>query len=74
LDAWDRHTLEQSPNEHSYILEEEGTDRYTDLEMAQAAALHAVVQALVRAIRSRLHVGSQIEELGDDESPDEEGC
>ena len=65
--------LRQSPNKQFYTLEEQGTRRYADLEMAQAAALHAVAQALVRAIRSRLHDGSQVEELEDDETPDEEG-
>jgi hypothetical protein len=46
-----------SPNDHDYILTEQGTDKYADLNMAQAVALPAVAQALVTAIRARTDNG-----------------
>jgi len=42
-----------SPDDHDYILTEEGTDKYADLSMVQAVALPVVAQALVTAIRAR---------------------
>jgi hypothetical protein len=46
-----------SPDDHDYILTEQGTDKYADLSMVQAVALPAVAQALVTAIRARTDNG-----------------
>ena len=46
-----------SPDDHDYILTEQGTDKYADLNMVQAVALPAVAQALVTAIRARTDNG-----------------
>ena len=47
----------KSPDDHDYILTEQGTDKYADLSMVQAVALPAVAQALVTAIRARTDNG-----------------
>lgn len=47
-----------SSNNGNYILTEQGTDKYADLDMAQKVALASVAQALVTTLRDRRNNGS----------------
>ena len=49
----------------SYPLVELGTDKYASLEMAQAAALPVIVEALVEAIREGIAKGYLVVERED---------
>lgn len=49
--------LKQPSGGNDYKLQEQGTERYVDLEMAQAAALPVVAQALAIAIRAQVRIG-----------------
>jgi hypothetical protein len=46
-----------SLDDHDYILTEQGTGKYADLNMVQAVALPVVAQALLTAIRARTDNG-----------------
>jgi hypothetical protein len=62
----DSDIVKQASRQARYVLEEQGTDRYADLRMAQEAALPVVVEALVKAIRKGLESGQlYIDDEGD---------
>ena len=42
-----------SSTKRDYILTEQGTEQYADLDMAQTVALAAVTQALVTTLRAK---------------------
>jgi len=44
-------------DEHSYILTEQGTNKYAELNMAQAVVLPGVAQALAMVIRNASNNG-----------------
>jgi hypothetical protein len=49
--------VKQLSGQCAYPLTEQGTDKYADLQMAQAAALPFVAQALVEAILNGIENG-----------------
>jgi hypothetical protein len=53
-------SLKKATGNCGYTLIEQGTNRYASLEMAQAAALPYVVQAIVEAIREGLENGQLV--------------
>jgi hypothetical protein len=56
----------------TYTFTEQGTDKYAHLQMAQAAALQVVAQALAAAIRAKGKNGSSEPDVGDREKHEEQ--
>ena len=64
--------LMRSPKKPTYTFTEQGTAKYADLQMAQAAALQVVAQALAAAIRARGKNGSSEPDVDDREKHEEQ--
>lgn len=46
--------MDEMTKNRQYMLTEHGTDKYADLQMAQAALVGPLAQALVACIRARV--------------------
>ena len=68
----DNDRLIRSSKKPMYTFAEQGTDKYTDLQMAQAAALQVVAQALAAAIRAKGKNGSSEPDVGGREKREEQ--
>jgi len=68
----DNDRLMRSSKRSPYTFTEQGTDIYADLQMAQAAALQVVAQALAAAIRAKGKNGSSEPDVGDREKHEEQ--
>jgi hypothetical protein len=62
----------RSSKKSTYTFTEQGTDKYADLQMAQAAALQVVAQALAAAIRAKGKNGSSEPDVGGQEKHEEQ--
>ena len=68
----DNDRLMRSSKKSTYTFTEQGTDKYADLQMAQAAALQVVAQALAAAIRAKGKNGSSEPDVGGREKHEEQ--
>lgn len=68
----DNDRVRRSSKKSAYAFTEQGTDKYADLQMAQAAALQVVAQALAAAIRAKGKNGSSEPDASDQEKHDEQ--
>jgi hypothetical protein len=68
----DNDRLMRSSKRSTYTFTEQGTVKYADLQMAQAAALLVVAQALAAAIRAKGKNGSSEPDVSGQEKHEEQ--